>query len=181
MFGKVELAIFAAGVVLSFRTTATLSLDAEACGVTLWHWLGYGGAALGALAGLFGLHRLCLWLEARGWLYYRDKKPESSAASCWVGLQQIVEPGTRHVLQLKQEKRTVESEEAAGQRLFRLLQASLGAAEVHVEEVRLYLTAAKGAGLDWRGLYEQAVQAELSAHPDRAALLPLLDEVAPDE
>ena len=32
-------------------------------------------AAVSALVALYGLHRLALWLEARGWLYYIHKKP----------------------------------------------------------------------------------------------------------
>src|SRR5262249_47724492 len=51
-------------------------------------------AGLGAL---YGLHRVCLWLEARGLLYYWHKKPSSSVAACFVPLQQVLEPATQHV------------------------------------------------------------------------------------
>jgi len=43
---------------------------------------------------LYGFHRLCLWLENRGWLYYMYKKPSSSPASCFVAMQQVLEPPT---------------------------------------------------------------------------------------
>ena len=37
---------------------------------------------ISGLAALFGLHRLALRLEQRGWLFYKHKKPSSSAVSC---------------------------------------------------------------------------------------------------
>jgi hypothetical protein len=68
--------------------------------VLLWSLLIVGG-----LAALYGFHRLCLWLEKRGWLYYKHKKPTSSPASSFVALQQFLEPPTQHVHQVKEEKR----------------------------------------------------------------------------
>jgi len=64
---------------------------------------------------LYGLHRLCLWLEGRGWLYYKHKKPSSSPASCFVALQQVLEPPTQHVLQVKDEKRHHAAQKGPGQ------------------------------------------------------------------
>jgi hypothetical protein len=146
-----------------------------------WHWLLWGLAALAIIAALFGLDRLCLWLEDRGWLYYRHKKPTSSPASCWVGLQQAIEPAVKHVLQVRQEKRGAEDREAARQRLLALLSETVCATPVSVEGIRLYLTAAQEAGLDWRALYGEAVREELLIRPDRAAVLPSPDDVAPPE
>jgi hypothetical protein len=40
--------------------------------------------AIGLVAAFVSLDRLCLWLEDRGWLYYRRKKPTSSPMSAWV-------------------------------------------------------------------------------------------------
>jgi len=60
---------------------------------------------VGGPAALYGFHRLCLWLEKRGWLYYKHKNPTSSPASCFVALQQFLEPPTQHVHQVKEEKR----------------------------------------------------------------------------
>jgi hypothetical protein len=67
--------------------------------VLLW-----GLAIAGGAAAVYALHRFCLWLEKRGWLYYKHKKPSSSAASSFVALQQVLEPPTRHVLHVKEEK-----------------------------------------------------------------------------
>jgi hypothetical protein len=69
---------------------------------------------LWSIPALYGLHRVCLWLESRGWLYYKHKKPSSSAASCLVGLQKALEPQAQHVLQIKEERRHHEEEEAPG-------------------------------------------------------------------
>jgi hypothetical protein len=76
----------------------------------LWSLIIVGGPLA-----LYGLHRLCLWLEDRGWLYYKHKKPSSSPASCFVALQQVLEPPIHHVLQVKEEKRCHAEQEAPGQ------------------------------------------------------------------
>jgi hypothetical protein len=41
-----------------------------------WNGVMWGVLVVAVIPGLYGLHRLCLWLEMRGWLYYRNKKPE---------------------------------------------------------------------------------------------------------
>jgi hypothetical protein len=128
-----------------------------------WYWLLVVPAGLSAAAALYGLHRLALWLEDRGWLYYRRKKPESSPAAMWVGLQRFIEPGVRYVREVRQVK--------AGQvrqRLLDYLCHCLNETTVKPEELRLYLAAAKRAGLDGRQLHAEAVRRHLSAHPERA-------------
>ncbi len=55
-------------------------------------------ATAGCLAGLYALHRLALWLEHKGWLYYWHKKPHGSAAGAFVALQRAIEPQASHVL-----------------------------------------------------------------------------------
>lgn len=54
---------------------------------------------------LFLCHKLCLWLERQGLLYYRDKK--SSSAVIGETLQElnaILQPSARHVMEAKQNK-----------------------------------------------------------------------------
>lgn len=69
-----------------------------ASGVTL--------GVLGVTGAMAALHRLCLWLEAKGHLYYWHKKPEgSSPAACLSALQEIIEPRAKHVFHVKDEKR----------------------------------------------------------------------------
>jgi hypothetical protein len=84
-----------------------------------WHVVGAAGLVAAGLAALYGLHRLCLWLEARGLLYYWHKKPSSSAAACLVPLQQAVEPAAHHVFHIKEEKRHPKEEDGGGQDLLR--------------------------------------------------------------
>lgn len=79
-----------------------------------WRIATWGLALVAATAALYGLHRLCLWLEARGQLYYLHKKPEGGAAGALVELQKALDPTTRHVLHIKEEKRRPAEEEAPG-------------------------------------------------------------------
>jgi hypothetical protein len=78
---------------------STSEADMELGQVLLWSLLIVGG-----LAAPYGVHRLCLSWEKRGWLYYKYKKPASNAASSFVALQQFLEPPVQHVLQVKEEK-----------------------------------------------------------------------------
>jgi hypothetical protein len=55
----------------------------------------------GSLAAIYGLHRLALWMERRGYLYYRDRRPRSGAAGSFVALQQAIEPRVQHVLRVE--------------------------------------------------------------------------------
>lgn len=68
------------------------------------------GGLVALAAGLYGLHRLALWLEARGHLYYRNKKPGDSPARCLSALQEALDPPVRHVIQIKDEKRRNQGE-----------------------------------------------------------------------
>jgi hypothetical protein len=130
---------------------------------------------LGIGAAVYGLHRTCLWLEDRGLLYYR-RKPDSSPASMWVAMQQFVEPGVKHVREVRQENRKA-YEETCKERLLACLELDT----VNTEEVRLHLDVARRAGLDWERLYAEAVRIHLSHRPHRAALIPQLKDVAPAE
>jgi hypothetical protein len=82
-------------------------------GMGVWHAVLAVLFIVGGLAALHRLHRFCLWLEDHGWLYYKHKKPSSSAASCFVALQQVVEP-RQHFVQVQEEKRHHAEEEAPG-------------------------------------------------------------------
>jgi hypothetical protein len=139
-------------------------------------WLIGALAVLGTAAALFGLDRLCLWLEARGLLYYRRTKRQSGIASMCVGLQEFVEPGVKHVREAREHVRE-EDQEARKQRLMDGLLACLEADVTQVNQVVLYLEAARTAGLDWRSLYEEAVRVYLARHPDRAEGIPRLEDL----
>jgi hypothetical protein len=72
-------------------------------------------AALVAVpAALYGLHRLALWLEARGQLYYLKKRSEGGAAGSFVALQQFLEPESKHVHRVQEQKRHRSEDEGGG-------------------------------------------------------------------
>jgi len=53
---------------------------------------------------LYMLHRLGLWMEERGWIYYRKKHGSSgSLSSAFLEVQALLEPSQRHVLEIKRE------------------------------------------------------------------------------
>ena len=69
----------------------------------------------GGLGALYGLHRLGLWMEERGYLYYWHKKPGSRPASSFVALQRAIEPRAEHVLRVDRVYHQAGEERASGQ------------------------------------------------------------------
>jgi hypothetical protein len=50
-------------------------------------------------AAVYGLHRLAVWAESRGWIYYRTHKaPPGAAGAAMMHLAAFVEPEVEHVL-----------------------------------------------------------------------------------
>jgi hypothetical protein len=144
--------------------------------ISFWQWLAIGLAAVGLGFLLWGLDRLGLWLEARGWLYYRKKQPTSSPMSALFALQKVIEPQVEHVIVAKDQKRRDAGSDGL---VLANLRDALRATPVNREAIRAYLEAADRQGLDWRRLYNEAVHAELTQRPDRAAFILPLEEVAP--
>lgn len=142
-----------------------------------WHWI-LGVLALVGLAGLlYGLDRLGLWLEDRGWLYYRRKKPQSSPMGMWVALQQAIEPRVRHVQEVEQHRR--QEDEGPKEKLRACLQDCLVAEPVDREKIRLYLSYAQDKGWDWERLYREAVEQVLCRRPEKKGQIPSAGDVAP--
>jgi hypothetical protein len=57
-------------------------------------------AAVCLAALLFGLHRLAMWAEERGWIYYRKGRGSSgSGARAMFEAQSLAHPSTRHVIE----------------------------------------------------------------------------------
>jgi hypothetical protein len=51
---------------------------------------------------LYGLHRGALWMERRGWIYYRDQRASTSSASnAFMQVQAIFEPRAEHVVEAR--------------------------------------------------------------------------------
>jgi hypothetical protein len=96
--------------------------------------------------------------------------------SAWVGLQQIIEPGVKHVQEIRQR-----GEVASKELLLAQLLACFDADSINPDEIRRHLTAARRNGWDWAALYEEAVRIHQTVCPDRAGSIPPLQEVTPLE
>jgi hypothetical protein len=74
-------------------------------------------AAILAGAGvvLFALDRLALWMEARGWLYWRKTQHSSSGSlgNAFLEIQTMVDPGKRHVLEVRRQEETEDADSGA--------------------------------------------------------------------
>ena len=60
---------------------------------------------------VFALDRLLLYMEKRGWIYYRKKKPSSSALSnACLEIQQLLEPSKKYVVEIKKDEKKQQAE-----------------------------------------------------------------------
>ncbi len=142
-----------------------------------WFWI-LGALALGGLAGLlYCLDRLGLWLEDRGWLYYRKKKPQSSPMGSFVALQQAIEPRVKYIREVDQHRR--QEEEGPKEKLRACLRDCLEAEPIDREKIRFYLSYAQDKGWDWKRLYREAVEQLLASRPDKEGKIPSPEDVAP--
>jgi hypothetical protein len=81
-----------------------------------WRVVPWAVAGIVVPFALYGLHRLCLWLEARGHLYYLTRQPEGgSPLGSLAELQKALHPTTKHVMHVREEKRRRSEDEAPGQ------------------------------------------------------------------
>ncbi len=70
-------------------------------------------AAAVILVGLYGLHRLAVWAEERGYIYYlRGHGSSGSAGSAFLEVQALLEPGVRHVV--NERRREIVEEKESG-------------------------------------------------------------------
>lgn len=54
---------------------------------------------------VFLLDRLALWAEARGWLFYRRRKPSSTAVgNAFLEVQSLLEPSKRKIVEVRREE-----------------------------------------------------------------------------
>ena len=57
---------------------------------------------IGVVAAMYVLHRLGLWMEDRGWIYYRKKHGSSGTlSSAFLEVEALLEPTKRHVIEIK--------------------------------------------------------------------------------
>ena len=64
-----------------------------------------------AVGVLYGLHTLFLWMETKGWLYYRSKRPSSGATST-LEAAAILDPSARAAVEARQERAGEEDEDS---------------------------------------------------------------------
>ena len=64
-----------------------------------------------AVGVLYGLHTLFLWMETKGWLYYRSKRPSSGATSI-LEVAAILDPSARAAVEARQERAGEEDEDS---------------------------------------------------------------------
>lgn len=74
-------------------------------------WLGWTLAILAVLA---ALDRLALWLERRGWLYYRHRRPTSGPRTAMLALQSILEPDKQHVVESQRQSPMLGEDDESG-------------------------------------------------------------------
>jgi hypothetical protein len=79
-----------------------------------WTVLQWSFSIAGGIAAIYGLHRLALWMEERGLIYYLHKKPKSSPIGSFVALQKIIEPQAQHVVQVSRINHEVGEAGASG-------------------------------------------------------------------
>ncbi len=58
---------------------------------------------------VYALHRLGLWLESRGWLFYKHRKSTTSALGGVLEMHALLEPGRRHVIEEQRRERLEEA------------------------------------------------------------------------
>ena len=67
-------------------------------------------AALAAV--LYGLHRLAVWAERRGWIYYRERKGGGALGNALLEVHALLEPSRRRVIEVR--RRDEEENDASG-------------------------------------------------------------------
>ena len=60
---------------------------------------------------LFLLDKLFLWMERRGWIYYRKKKPSrSSLGNAFLEVQSFLEPSKKIMVEVKKDEKKEQAE-----------------------------------------------------------------------
>jgi len=68
------------------------------------HWLSICLIILAIAVALFALDRLALWMERRGWIYWRKVKPKGGGiAAGLTAFHELVEPQVRQVIEEREE------------------------------------------------------------------------------
>lgn len=69
-------------------------------------WISGVGWGLSGIVMLLLLDQLAIWMESKGWIYWRKNKGVSSRlGNSFLEIQSMVEPGKKYVIEAKQEVR----------------------------------------------------------------------------
>jgi hypothetical protein len=79
-----------------------------------WTALVWSLLVTGGIVAAYGLHRIALGMEGRGWIYYLNKKPRGSAMGSFVALQKAIEPRAEHVLHVSRANHVIGEEGVPG-------------------------------------------------------------------
>ena len=61
---------------------------------------------------MFILHRTLLWMERRGWIFYRDTRPgPGNLGPAFMEIQRLFEPGKEHVIEQVKKQSAQEDDE----------------------------------------------------------------------
>jgi hypothetical protein len=122
-------------------------------------------------------------MRRRRWVDPSGERVRRGTGRAILGLQQFIEPSVEYVIRAENVEQVEEDDpEADGDDAGAIrddLSASLGRSPIDPEEVRRLLTRAARSGLDWEGLYDEAVRSELGSRPFRAPSIPPAWKVAP--
>ena len=61
-------------------------------------------------AGLYALHRLAIWMENRGWIYYRRSGDPGSLGNAFLQVQSMLEPDKRAMVEARQTEAVEEND-----------------------------------------------------------------------
>jgi hypothetical protein len=122
-------------------------------------------------------------MQRRRWVDLSKERVRRGTGHAMLGLQEFIEPSVEYVIQAENVEQKEEDDlEADGDDAGAIrddLSVSLGRSPIDPEEVRRLLTRAARSGLDWEGLYDEAVRSELGSRPFRAPSIPPAWRVAP--
>jgi len=69
-----------------------------------------------AAVALYGLHRLALWAERRGWIYYREHRaPPGAAGPAMLEVTSLLDPAVEHVVGEARDARARAEQDESGE------------------------------------------------------------------
>ena len=83
-------------------------------------WVIAAVAVLVLVSATYGLHRLALWAESRGWIYYREKGKPGAVSNALLELDAIWKPEMHHVVEERGIEGDHEVDDESGDRPFDL-------------------------------------------------------------